>query len=293
MLGSCFAESMGARLRYFQFRGRTNPFGVIYHPGPLLSLLQRAAEQQPFTEGDLFYNQGLWRTLQAHSSLAHPEKAIALDALNQALRDLGDSMEGATHCILTLGSARGYRHLESGRLAANCQKLPPQDFKRELSSSQELLEYLDGIFGILKGFSKNCQVILTVSPVRHIRDGLVENQLSKARLLDAAHTACQRHGGTYFPAYEILLDELRDYRFYDRDLVHPSQSATDHIWDRFSEAWIGAAARPDMKEVEAVQKALAHKPLHPDSGAHEAFKKSLGKRIAYLLKKHPHMKFES
>ncbi|MBC2837726.1 GSCFA domain-containing protein [Robiginitalea sp. SC105] len=292
LLGSCFAASMGEKLGYYQFRHCTNPFGVIYHPAPLLALLQRARDNRDFGESDLFCHQGLWRSLWAHSSLAKPEKEDALAALNQALHQLRAALSSSTHVVLTLGSARGYRHRESGMLAANCQKLPASHFERELSTHSEVAGFVDAMLGILRGFRPDIRCILTVSPVRHIRDGLVANQLSKALLVAAAHEVCTSGGAGYFPAYEILLDELRDYRFYDRDLVHPNQVAVDYIWERFAGAWIAPGAHSDMQEVEAVRKGLAHRPMHPDSETYRSFRTSLEARIAYLKERHPHMDFE-
>ena len=292
LLGSCFATHIGEKLRYFQFDALTNPFGVIFHPAPLLGLLKRAVEDRPFDAPELFERQGLWRSFEAHSSLGHPDREAAADALNTARGRLRQQLQRATHVVLTLGSAFGYRHLASGQLVANCHTVPGTEFRKELAGLAELEAWLEQTLSLLHATAPSAQVILTVSPVRHLRDGLVENQRSKALLLTAVHGAVGKGLAAYFPAYELVLDELRDYRFYDRDLVHPNAVAIDYVWERFVETWIAASARPVMEEVDGIRKGLAHRPLHGDSGAHAQFRKSLQARISYLTSKFPFMRFE-
>ncbi len=291
LLGSCFAAHMGEKLRYFQFDALTNPFGVIYHPAPLLELLKRAAENRPFTPGELFERQGLWRSLEAHSSLGRPTATEAVNALNVALSGLRAQLQRATHVILTLGSAWGYRALETDRLVANCHTLPAPKFRKELSEPHQLEAWLEELIGLVRAARPGARVLLSVSPVRHLRDGLVESQYSKALLLTAAHRMVGKGLADYFPAYEIVLDELRDYRFFDRDLVHPNAVAIDYVWERFAETWISEAARPVMTEVDGIRKALAHRPLHADSAAHTAFVEQLGRRVDHLCKQYPFMRF--
>lgn len=292
LLGSCFAAHMGEKLRYFQFNALTNPFGVIYHPAPLLDLLMRAVENRPFTAGELFERQGLWRSLQAHSSLGCPERDEAVKALNEALAALRGQLYKATHVVLTLGSAWGYRARETGRLTANCHTLPAAAFQKELAEPARLEAWLEEAVGLVHVARPQASVILSVSPVRHLRDGLVESQRSKALLLSAVHRLVDKGLADYFPAYEIVLDELRDYRFYDRDLVHPNAVAVDYVWERFAETWVSEAARPVMAEVDGIRKALAHRPLHPGSKAHKAFREQLALRMARLQEEFPFMKFD-
>jgi len=291
LLGSCFAAHMGEKLRYFQFDALTNPFGVIYHPAPLLELLKRAAENRPFNPEKLFERQGLWRSLEAHSSLGRPDPEEAAQALNAALVALKAQLQRATHVILTLGSAWGYRTLETGRLVANCHTLPAATFRKELAEPAHLEAWLEEGIGLVRAARPRARVILSVSPVRHLRDGLVENQHSKALLLAAVHRMVGKGLADYFPAYEIVLDELRDYRFFDRDLVHPNAVAIDYVWERFAETWIAEAAHPVMAEVDGIRKAMAHRPLHSGSQAHADFLKQLGERTAHLQAKYPFMKF--
>ena len=291
LLGSCFATHLGQKFGYFQFRSLTNPFGVIYHPLPLADLVERAANLDYFREEELFKNQSLWRNYQAHSSLAQPERKEALQTLNNRLVQLRDYLEKANHLILTLGSAYLYRHKGSGKPVANCHAVAATEFEKELSDPVDIETHLLNLIGKVRQINPGIQVVLTISPVRHIRDGLVENQRSKAHLLTAAHRLVDAQKAAYFPSYELLLDELRDYRFYERDLLHPSAVAVDYIWERFKENWIDPSMYPTMKEVDAIQKGLQHRPLHPDSEAHANFVRQMEVRMDKMLSEYPFMQF--
>jgi hypothetical protein len=291
LLGSCFATHLGHKFGYFQFPSLTNPFGVIFHPLPLAALVERAVHLEYFREEELFESQSLWRNFQAHSSLAQPEKDEALSILNQRLVALWDHLKKANHLILTLGSAFLYRHKPSGRPVANCHAVAASAFEKELTSPDEITVCLENLVENLRKINPDMHLIITVSPVRHVRDGIVENQRSKAHLLTAAHRLVDAQKASYFPSYELLLDELRDYRFYDRDLVHPAAVAVDYIWERFRDSWIDPATYTVIKEVDAIQKGLLHRPLHPDSEAHIKFVHQLETRIQTLQKEFPFMQF--
>ena len=213
-LGSCFADHLSQKLNYYQIPQLGNPFGVLYHPRPIGHLVQRALEDRLFTQEDLFKHQDLWRCLQVHSELAKPSEQQALDCLNNALRNFQQAVNNASHLILTLGTGFAFRHLEKDEIVANCQKLPTAIFKRELSSVVELKKDLNKTVSLLKAHHKDLVVVVSVSPVRHARDGLVENQRSKAHLLAAAQALVDEGMAQYFPAYEILMDDLRDYRLH-------------------------------------------------------------------------------
>jgi hypothetical protein len=292
LMGSCFASHLARKLQYFQLPHQGNPFGVLYHPAPMENLLSRAVSDRPFREGDVFEHEGLWRSLETHSQVAGPGREDTLKTLNAALEATREALERATHVVLTLGTAHVFRHRESGRLVANCHKLPSGHFTRELSPVGELQDSLGRILEVLRAFRADLTVLLTVSPVRHIRDGLVENQRSKAHLLAAAHHLVDRGLAGYFPAYEIMMDELRDYRFYEADLIHPNAQAVDFIWERFAEAWVGEAAKPLMERVGELRRQLEHRPLQADSLAYREFRRSLEARARALMEEHPQIRFE-
>jgi hypothetical protein len=290
-LGSCFADHLGAKLSYYQFPHVGNPFGVIFHPLPLENLLGRAVENRPFTSDDLIESQGRWRCLEAHSVRSGHTPDEALKSLNEALEALKKALKHSTHAVLTLGTAYGFRHLESGQLVANCHKLPSRDFERRLSSPEALSESLSRILTLLRSSNEDLTCLLTVSPVRHIRDGLVENQRSKAHLITAVHALVQEGSAEYFPSYELFMDELRDYRFYDRDLIHPSAAAVDYVWERFEHAWIDPGAGAVMAEVDSIRKGLAHRPIHNNSREQHKFKQTLERKIQILKQRYSHMNF--
>jgi hypothetical protein len=290
-LGSCFADHLGSKLSYYQFPCMGNPFGVIFHPVPMANLLRRAVEGRSFTPDDLFSTQNRWGSLQTHTSLSGNTPEEASQVLNRQLDALGKALKDSTHLVLTLGTAYGYRNLENGHLVANCHKLPGTAFERELTPVKNLMACLEEICALARSFNREMTCLFTVSPIRHLRDGLVENQRSKAHLITAVHQVVDKGLADYFPSYEIFMDELRDYRFYDRDLIHPSEQAVDFVWEQFESAWIHGDAKTVMQEVDAIRRGLAHRPIHQDSAAHREFRETLAIRVKRLQEKHPYMSF--
>ena len=291
LMGSCFATHLSEKFTYYQFPHLGNPFGVLFHPVPMENLVLRALEKRLFTPEDLFETAGRWRCLEAHSDLSGASPEEALQKLNQALSALKEALANATHTLLTLGTAYAFRYLPSDELVANCHKLPASKFARELSTPGEIQDSLSRTLGLLRSFRKDMTCLLTVSPVRHLRDGLVENQRSKAHLITAVQALVEKGKAEYFPSYELFMDDLRDYRFYEPDLVHPSRAGVDYVWECFEQAWIHAEARPVMKEVASVRKGLGHRSLHGTSQEFETFRASLQARIGRLREHYPHMDF--
>lgn len=291
LLGSCFASHLGSKLNYFQFRAQTNPFGVIFHPEPLAVLVRRALNRETFVSDELFEHQSLWRCFQTHSSLAQPNREAALNTLNNTLNDFREQLLSASHLIITLGSAYSYRYLDTNQRVANCHSVTANSFSKELSNPVEIQRNLEELIKDIREVNPEAEFILTVSPVRHLRDGLIENQRSKSHLITAAHQIVDRGWAFYYPAFEILMDELRDYRFYDRDLTHPSAVAVDYIWEQFRSAWISDTANELMHEVDIIRKSLMHRSLHPDSEAYNRFVTGLNTRVAQLLQRYPYMDF--
>ncbi|HLA55682.1 MAG TPA: GSCFA domain-containing protein, partial [Flavobacterium sp.] len=183
-----------------------------------------------------------------------------------------------------------YTNIDSGEIVANCHKVPQKQFGKILLSVDSIRESLANVIALLKNNNPEINIIFTVSPVRHIKDGFAENQWSKSNLISAVHQALSLNQ-TYFPSYEIMMDELRDYRFYAEDMLHPNQIAIDYIWERFSETHISTAALSVMEEIGNIQKALAHKPFSPDSAQHRDFLQKLQGRIAELQSRHNHIVF--
>ncbi len=291
--GSCFADTMGEKLNYYKFPSLSNPFGIIFNPVSIANILERVANQRFFTEADLFYHQELWHCFEVHSVLSHTDKNLVLNRLNQILEEVFEWISNASHCILTLGTSWVYRNIETNQIVANCHKVPGNQFKKELLSIQEIQENLTEISTSLKVLNPNINFIFTVSPVRHLKDGFVENQISKAHLIAALHQSFNFDTPhfDYFPSFEIMMDELRDYRFYAEDMMHPNELAINYIWEQFSKAYFSGETFQTMKEVALIQKGLAHRPFNPDTKSHQLFLEQLQNRIQQLKIKHPTLNF--
>lgn len=291
LLGSCFVENIGKKLDYFKFRQLLNPFGILFHPAAIHRFLNNVHSEKRFSEADVFYHNEQWHSYQAHSGLNSSEKNEILEKLNNAIDETRDFLSSATHIVLTPGTAWGYRFKETGELVANCHKVPQKNFDKELTDAKDdLLSCVK----LLKEINPSIEIIFTVSPVRHLKDGFVENQQSKALLISAVHDIITKEANTnYFPSYEIMMDELRDYRFYAEDMMHPNSVAIDYIWEKFGEAWLSSEAFQIMKRIDGIQKGLAHRPFSETSEAHQKFKKDLQEKIRALQKEFPQINFQT
>lgn len=257
-----------------------NPFGILFQPTALARMFRQINQPEAF---HIFQYGERWHCFDAHSDLSGPTRHAVQDHLDRATDVLSEGVRKSTHIILTLGTAWVYRHLESESLVANCYKVPQRQFAKELLPVADIVSALRDILADVRLINPDAAVIFTVSPVRHIKDGFVENQRSKAHLITAVHEVVGQTPETrYFPAYEIMTDDLRDYRFYAADMLHPSPMAVDYIWDRFSHAWISTAARGIMTEVDAVRRAEAHRPFDPTSKSYTAFLVDLRQRKSVL-----------
>lgn len=296
LFGSCFVENIGTKLAYFKFQQFQNPFGILFQPLAIANLMQRAIARKKYQQDEVFEQDGVWRCFDAHSDLRSSSSEELLHLLNQRLEETRISLETSSHIIITLGTAWVYEHQASGKVVANCHKVPQKAFTKKLLSVAEIEASLQNIVSLIQNVNPKAQIIFTISPVRHLKDGFVENQRSKAHLITALYTIlssrAQSREIAYFPAYEIMMDELRDYRFYGTDMVHPNPLAVDYIWEKFKLVWISESAYSVMDEVESVQKGLLHRPFNPDSEAHQKFKTSLRTKITYLQERYPFMKFD-
>ncbi|RDI16007.1 GSCFA domain-containing protein [Flavobacterium sp. AG291] len=292
-LGSCFAVNIGQKFDYFKFRNTTNPFGILFHPLALEKFIGYALQQKQFTDSDIFQLNDLWHCFDAHSDLSHRDKEVLLNNLNSAGSLAYAELKEATHLIITLGTAWVYRNIASGNLVANCHKVPQKEFTKELLSPETIKQSLESIIARVTEVNPKLNFIFTVSPVRHIKDGFTENQWSKANLISALHQTINNKQQTinYFPSYEIMMDELRDYRFYAEDMIHPSAIAVDYIWERFTEAYTASEAQQTMKLADNIQKGLSHRSFNPDTEQHRAFLQKLYEKIKTLQKQYPHITF--
>lgn len=294
-LGSCFAENIGKKFEYFKFQNKVNPFGIIFNPVSIEKLIERAIKNIEFTEKDIFFHNEHWHCYEVHSELSHENKEVFLENLNTILHATNNHITQSTHFIITYGTSWVYRNSNSNEIVANCHKVPQNQFIKEILSVERIQKSIKNTIEFIRKTNPNCRFIFTVSPVRHIKDGFVENTVSKSNLLTAIYQQLQTEHCSlhteYFPSYEVMMDELRDYRFYSEDMLHPNQVAIDYIWERFSQTHISDVSFPIMEEVDSIQKGLSHRPFKPDSDSHQKFLKNLNLNISQLQKKLPFIKF--
>ncbi|OSY86911.1 GSCFA domain-containing protein [Tenacibaculum holothuriorum] len=292
LLGSCFSENIGNKLSYFKFQSNQNPFGILFHPKAIERLITKVINQETYTEKDIFFHNERWHCFDAHSSLSSSDKDELLNSLNSVIQQTYKSLKNVSHIIITLGTSWIYREIASDTIVANCHKIPQKNFLKELLSVQEITETLDAINTLIRAINPKASIIYTVSPVRHIKDGFIENKQSKSHILASIHSVVEpRKNIHYFPSYEIMMDELRDYRFYNEDMIHPNSTAINYIWEKFIQTWFSEESFQTMKEVDTIQKGLTHRPFNPNSEAHQTFLKKLNKKIAKTRSNHPNITF--
>ena len=291
LLGSCFSENIGEKLNAFKFKNTQNPFGILFHPKAIELLISRALDDQEFIDKDVFFYNECWHCYMAHSKLSHVSKPVLLNQLNQALFLLKEQLKKASHIIITLGTAWVYQHKNTQLTVANCHKVPQKHFNKYLLSVKDASGSISALVNKIKLGNPKASILFTVSPVRHIKDGFVENMQSKSHLLAAIHQNVTQ-GVFYFPSFEIMMDELRDYRFYKQDMIHPNATAINYIWSRFKDTWVHTNAFNTMKTVQDVQNGLSHKAFNPTSTAHLQFLEKLELKIDKLTEAFPHMSFK-
>ena len=294
LMGSCFATEMGTRLQEAKLRCKVNPFGVLYNPMSIASSLRMLLENKFPTGEDFISHEGLIHSLSFHGDFSAATESELLANIHQSLDDCRDILQHISCLFLTFGSAYVYEWKETGQVVANCHKLPEKLFNRRRLSVSEIVEEYQSLLSAIWQVNPGCLVLFTVSPIRHIRDGLHENQLSKSTLLLAIDALRQQYPDKvlYFPAYELLMDELRDYRFYADDLVHPSSMAVEYVWQRFTETCFTKESLVTMQSVKEVKKMVEHRPLHPESDEYARFLHQIVLKIETLSEKYPYFDFE-
>lgn len=283
MIGSCFSEHIAERMLHAGFHVESNPFGIMFNPASIVQTIERLATIRQYSAEDLTLSGERWVSFDFHGDFASREAAKAVEAMNRAVERGAKALREADTVVLTLGSAWVYRL--GGEVVANCHKMPAQMFSREMMSVEEITEML---VRAIDQHLHDKHVVLTVSPVRHVADGLDGNSLSKATLRVAVERVVQRCKQTcYFPSFEIMNDDLRDYRFYEADMVHPSSVAVDYIWERWCEWAIAPAAAEPMHEAERLWRAAQHRPIDPQSEAYQEFCRRMSERIDRLSAQYP------
>lgn len=294
LMGSCFAGNIGALLIENKFRVDLNPFGILYNPLSMSAALREALSGKVYAESDLFFYRECWHSPMHHGAFSAATPEETLQNINSRLASLRQELDELDWLMLTLGTAYVYERKDSGRVVANCHKQPERLFARRRLEVEEVVEDYALLLSDLWRRAPGMKVLLTVSPIRHLRDGLHADRLSKSILLLASARLQEMfpNGVFYFPSYEIVLDELRDYRFYSDDMVHPSPLAIQYIWERFGEAFFTDDTRQLIGECEAIRRALAHKPFHPEAEEYKRFLGQIVLKINRLNRKYPYLDFE-
>ena len=300
LMGSCFTDHIGNLLMEHKFRCDLNPFGVLYNPLSIVETLHELLQHKVYTCSDIFEGGGLWHSWMHHSTFSAATSDDCLLLINERLQHSAQQLRRARWLIITWGTAYAYFHRELsgalpyGGLVGNCHKQPDCCFERKRLSVDEIVGEWNLLIEELKAVNPDLNILFTVSPIRHIKDGLHGNQLSKSTLLLAVDTLCQRHDHCdYFPSYEILMDELRDYRFYADDMVHPSKLAVDYIWECFGNLYFDTETQQIMKEWLDIRKALRHKPFHPESEGYKRFLSQIVLKINGLKEKFPYFEVQN
>ncbi|WP_162055750.1 GSCFA domain-containing protein [Pontibacter pamirensis] len=286
-IGSCFAEVIGSKLKQNKVDVLVNPFGTIFNPLSVCLLLQTASGQHYEFEQHLVEQNGIWHAYDLHSSLSSPDKDKLLQQIEESLQRTRQQLQEATLLIITLGTAVAYRLHDGGKVVANCHKLPAKNFERVLLTTEEMLQEFEQTLPLLSQINPNLKVLLTVSPVRHIKETLTINSVSKSALRVLCHQLEVAHANVqYFPAFEMMMDDLRDYRFYKPDMLHPSEVAEDYIWQKFVAAYYDNSFQDFLDAWQKIQRAVAHRPFHPQSEAHQAFLRNSLQKLSELTGKY-------
>lgn len=290
-IGSCFTEHIGNALKEYKFQVLQNPNGILFDPASVCSGLVSYIQDKQYAESDLFYLNEVWQSWQHHSRFSGVEKEIVLHQINQSQHEAHLFLKEADWLVITLGSSFSYRLVnENAQPVANCHRAPAQWFQKYMMPITETIERLDNTIHQLFYFNKKVNIIFTISPVRHIRDGVMENNRSKARLIEAVHHLVHKFDRLYyFPSYELVIDVLRDYRYYDIDMVHPNYLATNYVLEKFLHCFMNNETIQLSQEIKRITIAKKHKATHPTTNAHQQFLNSYLEKTKDLQKEKPYL----
>jgi hypothetical protein len=281
--GSCFADAIGQRLEQNKFHTLTNPLGVIYNPHSIHRTLRYAIHNELAAQHLYVQYQDVHLNYDFHSRFSSTKKRQLVDQLTNTIGSVHYFLKDTRWILITYGTAWVYNRVDTGEVVANCHKMPANLFRKNLMSEESVLRSFETFYNDLKSYNPNVRIILTVSPVRHTKDTLELNSVGKSVLRVACHSITQKfEDAEYFPAYEMMMDDLRDYRFYKSDLIHPTEVAEDYIWEKFAERYFDVATKNFITEWQSVRQALQHKPFHPQSEQHQQFLKETLKKLEHL-----------
>ena len=292
-LGSCFSGNIGNKFNERLFNSLVNPFGVIFNPISIFKLINRAINKSYFDKSNWIFRNDKWLNLDLHGELSNTDLHEAIKISNSIIDNVGDFLKSADQLFLTFGTAWVYNIKNTNQLVANCHKIPQKEFDKRMLSISEVVDYGNELIANLKSFNPKLQITFTVSPVRHWADGAHNNNLSKSTLHLAINSLLENENTEYFPSYELVIDQLRDYRFFDRDLVHPNDVATDFVWEKLLSDWIDDKTIIKIHEVEKIISSANHRPFDVRSDAHQKFLNKTISNLESLSKQLPEIDFSS
>jgi len=289
--GSCFTENVGQRMERLKYPADINPFGILYNPVSVANGLQLLLDRKHFLQSDLLEHNGLWHSFYHHGRFSSPDPQEALQTINERIGVSADFLNTADFLFITFGTAWVYRYKKSGKVVSNCHKIPAGEFERERLSVEQIVRIYEKMLRLLWKANPELKVIFTVSPIRHWKDGAHGNQISKAILLLATEQIVKSfpEACAYFPSYEIVMDELRDYRFYAADMLHLSEVAVDHIWQLFEENLIDEESKKLSSKVQKIRNAQEHLPINPNSEEYGIFLQKLYEKTLDLERQFPYL----
>jgi len=287
-VGSCFSENIGELMKRYKFNCIINPNGILYNPYSISKAINRYIENKTLNDNDLFFSNEQWNSWEHHSCYSANDKAVCLKQINDSIQATHSYLKNTDWLFITWGSAFVYRNIETEKLVSNCHKVPQKRFEKQILSAQEIVSDYQLLLNKLKQLYPNLKIVFTVSPVRYVRDGVVENNLSKAHLISAVHKLINEFDyAYYFPAYEIVIDELRDYRFYKSDLVHPSEQAVEYVFEKLKNTLLDEQAIATFEKIKEIIKAKEHLPFNKDSLEFKKFKQIFLEKCNQLSNQFP------
>ncbi len=293
LTGSCFSENLGEKLVHNRFNALFNPSGIMFNPVSIADSLTSYITNRSYDHSMIFKNQEWWTSWDHHTRFTHADADELLAMINGSQKAAHEFLKKTKWLIITLGSAWVYQ-LDNGRVVANCHKVAMDKFRKKLLSFEDVLGTLDNVIHRIFFFNPDIRIMFTVSPVRHLRDGFIENNRSKAVLIQAVHHLVDKFDKLYyFPSYELVIDDLRDYRFYSEDMVHPNYQATEYVWQKFLKACVDGSSLNVLAEINTINAARAHKPFQPDSDAHRKFRKKQYDSLQKLMMEYPYINWEN
>ena len=291
-IGSCFAENIGDIFQQYKFKTLINPHGILYNPLSIAVAIQRYIKNKPVAEEELFLSNECWSSWEHHSCFSGPDKKQLLSDINKNISLAHEQIKSSEWLFITFGSAFIYTLKESNQLVGNCHKLPQAKFTKHLLVIDKIVEEYNLLINQLKEINPRLKIVFTISPVRYTRDGVVENNRSKARLTEAAHRLVEENvNAFYFPAYELVIDDLRDYRFYKEDLVHPNQLAITYVFEKLADALFNEETKQIFGKIKDIITAQQHKPFNQDTIAHRKFKTVYFERCQLLQNEYSFLDF--